>query len=57
MSAKMLPVATDENGMTDTFQCPVCLMFYERRLPSRTADINYCPYCGVDVDDEGGEPE
>lgn len=45
-SRKWTAIATDKNGETDTYKCPICNNYVSMRYKSRRCEYDYCPYCG-----------
>lgn len=45
------PIATDKNGETDTYKCPICSNYVSLRYKSSKCDYEYCPHCGFKITD------
>lgn len=49
-----LAIATDENGMTNTFRCSTCGSYVYLLNTAYECRYGYCPECGVEMRSEAG---
>ncbi len=48
---KWTAIATDKNGQTDTYKCPICNNYVSLRYKSNRCEYDWCPYCLYKIND------
>ena len=48
---KWTAIATDKNGQTDTYKCPICSNYVSLRYKSDRCEYDWCPNCGYKIND------